>query len=127
MAPLRIHPRHDMLDGAVFPGRIHGLENQQQPPLILGVELLLQLGEPCDALLQKRTGLLLILGAQCASISRIDIPNPEALAIGNAIGLNKIFETDFRHGMSPTLQTQFCRRYREGVSSRRPSWSSFSR
>src|SRR6202167_4577033 len=43
IATLRIHSGHDVLDGAVFAGRVHALKNQQQRPAILGVEFFLHL------------------------------------------------------------------------------------
>jgi plasmid stabilization system protein ParE len=39
---LRVDAAEDMLDGAVFPSRIHGLQHDQQSPLILRVETLLE-------------------------------------------------------------------------------------
>ena len=43
LAAFRVHSRHDVLDGAVFAGCIQGLEDQQQSPTVLGVELGLQI------------------------------------------------------------------------------------
>ena len=45
LAALRIHAGHDVLDGAVLAGGIHGLEDQQQRPAVLGIEFVLQLGQ----------------------------------------------------------------------------------
>src|SRR4029450_11331070 len=41
LATLWISPLHDVLDGAVFAGRVHRLKDQQHRPLVLRVELVL--------------------------------------------------------------------------------------
>ena len=46
---LGIQPAHDVLDDAVFAGRVHCLEDEQKRPAILGVEFFLQRREPLDA------------------------------------------------------------------------------
>jgi len=60
LAALRIHPGHDELDGAVLAGRIHGLQHDQHSPLVLGVELVLHLGEVTPALLQHGNAVFLV-------------------------------------------------------------------
>ena len=45
LTPLRIHPGHDMLDGAVLAGGVHRLQNDQHRIDIIGVEELLRLRE----------------------------------------------------------------------------------
>ncbi len=42
LAALRIDAGHDVLDGAVLAGRIHGLEDDEQCELIGGIQALLQ-------------------------------------------------------------------------------------
>ena len=44
-ASLRIDPGHHMLDGAVFSGGVHRLEDQQQRPAVLRVQLFLKMGK----------------------------------------------------------------------------------
>src|SRR5437867_10451050 len=55
---LWIHSRHNMLDGAVFSGRIHSLEDQEHGPAILRVEFVLwpreELHATCKLLLCAR-------------------------------------------------------------------------
>ena len=36
LAPLRIYSRHDVLDGSIFAGRIHRLEDQKHSPSVPG-------------------------------------------------------------------------------------------
>jgi len=56
---LRIDARHDVLDRAVLAGTVHALEDQQQRPVIVGVELFLKLAQQRDAFLQPLFGLCL--------------------------------------------------------------------
>ena len=44
-AALRIDAGHDVFDGAVFPRRVHSLQNDQQRALVFGVEQIVQRGE----------------------------------------------------------------------------------
>ena len=37
LGALRIQSAHDVLDGAILPGRVDRLEDEQQRPLMLGV------------------------------------------------------------------------------------------
>ena len=53
LAALRVDPGHHMLDGAIFPRRIHRLENQQHRVAVGGVEKLLLRTELRNVLLQK--------------------------------------------------------------------------
>ena len=41
LAALRVDAGHDVLDGAVLAGGVHGLEDEQHRPLVLRVELVL--------------------------------------------------------------------------------------
>src|SRR6266581_1614235 len=45
IAALRVYTGHHMLDGAVFPGSVHGLKNQQERPAILGIKFFLHVTE----------------------------------------------------------------------------------
>ena len=42
LAALRVEPRHDMLDGAVLAGCVHGLQHDEHGPARLGIETFLQ-------------------------------------------------------------------------------------
>ena len=53
LAALRIDPGHHVLDGAVFPGRVHRLKDQQDGIAIGCVEKLLLRAQLRNMLLQK--------------------------------------------------------------------------
>ena len=48
LAALRIDAGHDVLDGAVFAGGVHGLKNQQQRIAVVGVQQVLQIAQVFD-------------------------------------------------------------------------------
>src|SRR6185503_19284688 len=64
LAPLGIHARHHVLDGAVLAGGVHGLEDQEQRPAVVRVEPLLQIAQALDALDEALLGVLLGLEAR---------------------------------------------------------------
>ena len=70
LAALRIHPGHDVLDGAVLAGGVHRLENQQQRPAVLGIEFGLQLGQLFDVLLLQFLRVGLEVGVKAAGVAR---------------------------------------------------------
>ena len=59
LAALGIDARHDVLDHAVLAGRVHGLEDDEQSVLILGVEHVLVSGQRLDAFGQEFVGIIL--------------------------------------------------------------------
>ena len=71
LAPLRVHPRHDVLDNAVLPCRIHALQNHQQSPAFLGIQFLLQVSQLLHAGFKVSSGFL--SGTQLTGIARIKI------------------------------------------------------
>ena len=77
--PLRVDARHDVLDRAVLARRVHRLEDQQHRPAVLGVELLLQLGEALHAELQQRLGLLFV-DVEPGGVAGIVVGEMEAFA-----------------------------------------------
>jgi hypothetical protein len=77
LAALRVDARHDVLDRAVLAGRVHGLEDQQQRPAILGVELVLQLRQQLDARPQELPGF--ILRGHLVGVAGIDVLEREPL------------------------------------------------
>ena len=85
LAALRINARHDVLDGAVLPGRIHRLENEQDRPFILGIELVLQFGQGEHAggkrFLRPR---LVFFLRKLECVIRIDILEAKILAFRDA-------------------------------------------
>lgn len=52
LAALGIEAGHDMFDGAVFTGGVHGLEDEEDGPTVVGVELVLERGKMSDAVLE---------------------------------------------------------------------------
>ena len=81
IATLRVHPRHDVLDGPVLAGGVHGLEDDQQgvavarPQQLLGRRQLIDVG--LEVLLGHPLGLLLA-GPQPVSRGRLGAPLLEA-------------------------------------------------
>src|SRR5262249_14253274 len=59
--PLRIGAADHMPDRAVLARRIEPLQHHEQRALILGIELILQLLQPCDVAAGFRLGLVVIL------------------------------------------------------------------
>ena len=90
LAALRVHARHDVLDGAVLPGGVHRLEDQQHPPAVLRVELVLQLGQRVDADLQRLLRARLVFPPESARVGRIDVLEPETVPVLDAIGLGEL-------------------------------------
>jgi len=86
LAALRIHARHHMLDRPVFPRGIHGLKDEQHRPAILRVEDILQLGERFHSGLEGFLGVGFARRLQFPGVLRIEIPEPEFPATGDAIG-----------------------------------------
>jgi hypothetical protein len=84
--PLRIETAHHVLDGAVFPGRVHRLKNQQDRPAVLSVEQLLEFDEPLDAALEPADRLAFAIPWGCirrivaVQVDRFARPNTEAVA-----------------------------------------------
>ena len=64
LAPLGVDARHDVLDRPVLPRRVHGLEDEENAPLVLRVELVLHLREELDPPLQEGLSVLLRLHAR---------------------------------------------------------------
>jgi hypothetical protein len=74
-----------VLDGTVFPRRVHGLEHDQHRIAILGVEPVLQLGEDLDAGAQRFDGARLVPGGELAGIGGVDVAQAEFSAVGDAV------------------------------------------
>jgi Tat protein translocase TatC len=92
LASLRVHPRHDVSDGAVLPGGVHRLKHQQQGVAVLGVQLVLLLGQPLDPLLQQFPGRRFLIGRKTSRVARVDVFQAEFLTLGDAIRLDELFE-----------------------------------
>src|SRR5439155_15910766 len=79
LATLRIDPRHNMFDRAIFARSVHRLEDQKHTPAVLGIEFVLQLGHVGDALFQQFGRML--FGANIAGVAGIEIFQADFLAI----------------------------------------------
>src|SRR5579872_6667319 len=97
LATLGIDPGHNVLDGAIFAGRVHRLKDKQQRPFILGVKQSLQFAQASGAFFEPL--LRVVLGFDLPGISRIDIRQAKFLAVVNSI----LFGQRFSFHASPRL------------------------
>src|SRR5712691_3644072 len=77
LCPLRIHSRHDMLDGAVFSRSVQRLKDDQQSVRVLGVKCVLKLCQPANVLFQSDCRLITTL--VLSSIGRMVILESDLL------------------------------------------------
>ena len=91
----RVDARHHVLDGAVLAGRVHGLEDQQDRPAVLGIEPLLQVGQPLDAVRQQLVGG--VLQGDTPGIGGLDVGQPKAGAVADAIARRDVGERRCLH------------------------------
>ena len=82
---LRIHSRHDVLDRSIFPGRIHGLKNQQQAPAVLRRENVLQMAQFLDAVRQQFLRLRLQFRLQPVRVGGVVILEAEVFSVFDAV------------------------------------------
>ena len=87
LAALRIYSGHDVLDGAVFSRGVHGLQDHQNGPAILGIEFFLQFGEAGDPALERFFRVL--FGLQAKRVRRIEILQAEMRSIRDLERLRK--------------------------------------
>ena len=78
-----------MLDRAVLAGGIHGLEDQQDRPIVLGVEHVLQFRERLNAYLQGLLGARFVLGSESPGVARVKLLEFEVLWVGDSEGIRK--------------------------------------
>jgi hypothetical protein len=71
IAALRVHAGHDVLNHTIFAGGVHALEDDQQRPTILRVELFLQVAEEAGAVGDNFFSVVFVLYA--AGVFRIVI------------------------------------------------------
>ena len=81
LAALRVHSGHDVLDGAVLTGGVHGLQDQKNGPAVLGIKFFLQFGEADDSILKYFLGVL--LGFQAERFRGIKILQAEMRSMRN--------------------------------------------
>src|SRR5207302_8352970 len=87
VAALRVDPGHHVGDRAVLAARVHRLKNHQQRPAVLGVEQLLQLGEPLDVFGEDVLRLRLA-DVEAAGVAGIDVREVESLGALDAVVLD---------------------------------------
>ena len=104
LTALRIDARHHVLDGAVFPCGVHRLEDEEQPPAILRVELFLQLLQPADTPLQPLIGLL--PRGNRARIAGIHILQAESATVLHSVGVGQL--SSFRDAPPAGLSLLLC-------------------
>ena len=109
LAPLRVDPGHDVLDGAVLAGGIHRLEDEQQRPLALGVKLVLKFRQRLDALGQRFFGFGFALVFVPDRVGGIEILQVKFFAVINPEGFGErpgFFDDFFRfHDRTAALFT----------------------
>ena len=74
---------HNVFDRPVFARRIHGLENEQDSPLVLGIKFVLQIGECLHPLGQRYLGAVFVLFVKGEQIVRTVIFEPEIFSRGH--------------------------------------------
>ena len=72
----RIDAAHHMLDHPALPGRVERLKNQQHAPVVLGIELLLELPEFGHAFGERRLGNRLVR-LEAAGVAGVEILQPK--------------------------------------------------
>ena len=80
LAALRIDAGHHVLDDAVLAGGVHALEHHQHAPLAAGVEALLQIRDPGNAVGENRLDVLDV-GREAEALGRIMIGDPEVFRV----------------------------------------------
>ena len=73
LAALRVDALEHRLDRAVLACRVHALENQQQRPLVLGIELFLKIVQPLAVGLDDLLALLLVETAFLAGLEGFQV------------------------------------------------------
>src|SRR5262245_50401066 len=89
LAALGVDAGHHVLDRTILAGRVHGLEDEQDRPPVLGVEHLLELGEEPDAGREGGLGLGLVLGGEVERVAGIDVAQAKAV-VGHPEGLGEL-------------------------------------
>src|SRR5579859_2808016 len=90
---LWIYAGHHVLDRAVLSRGIHGLKNQQQPPIALRIQLVLHLAQQHDSLFRYSLRFGLIPRFQIARVPRVMILQPKILRRLHHIRLDELMNT----------------------------------
>ncbi len=86
VATLWIDAGHDVLDGAVLSGGIHGLKDEEEGPAVLGVEFFLHVAEAGDAVFEEALRAALVLDA--AGFGGVVILQAKLFTFGDAVRLD---------------------------------------
>ena len=84
LAALRVDAVEHALDRAVLAGRVHALEDQQQRPAVLRVELFLKIVEPLAVGLEDLLALVLVEAALLGGLVRFEMEFARAVDSGTA-------------------------------------------
>ena len=95
-----------MLDDAVLARGIHALQHDQHRPLALGVQHLLPLGEPREALGEHRLHAVFVDG-KAEILSRIVIGEPEAFRLVDPATLDDFWQLHLRLRIGPARPYRF--------------------
>ena len=118
-ATQRIDAAHHMLDDAVFAGGIHALEHDQHRPSAMGVQTLLHVSEPRDAIGKDRAHFLDV-GRKAETFRRIEIGKLELVRLVDPAPFDDLGEFHRQSGhslmprslvRSPTSPNSFMRAY----------------
>jgi len=97
---LRIDCSHYAADDAVLSRGIEPLQNNQDGPLVLGVELLLQLSKPLGTFAEQRIASTLV-EIEAAFVGGIDIGEAKLVAVFDAKAL---YDVGGKHGAATILE-----------------------
>ena len=81
-----------MLDGSVFPGRIHGLKDQQQAPTVLCRENVLQEAQFFNAIREQFLGLRLQFRPQAVRVGGVVVLEAEVFPMFDAVALKQFVD-----------------------------------
>jgi hypothetical protein len=95
---------HHVFDDAVLARCIHALQHDQHRPLALGVQHLLPLGKPREALGEHRLHAVLVDG-KAEILGRIVIGEPEAFRLVDPAPLNDFWQLHLRLRIGPPVRT----------------------
>ena len=99
---LRVDAGKDMLDRAVLSRRVHGLEDQQHTPLVLGVEGLLKRRDALNRLPEQRLGFLL-RRRKPLRVGGVDVVETKILAFGDGEPRRQLDEPMVCHVSAPPI------------------------
>ena len=89
-----------MLHGPALAGGIERLKNQEHTPVVLRVELFLELAQHAHALGER--GLRdCLLGLEAASVAGVEILQPKLAALGDDVGLDELVDPLLGHRSMP--------------------------